>query len=335
MQWRINIPPLTRILLLLLIVFSASYQALRYGVEDAGHYLALIPQWALFTPWVYFTATYSEQNIVTICIAGATILYGGKYLERAWGSMEFGKFILLVTLLPNFVASLIYVFLFAVIRNDSLALVVIQGSVALQGAFLVAFKQLVPEHTVTILKGAIKIRVKHFPSIFLAANTLSGIILGTDTALVLAWVGFMTSWTYLRFYKIQPDLLNASTGNNQLRGDASETFAFAYFWPDAIQPPVAAMTDGIYNVLVAFRVCTPFSAEDVQTGNEQATARGEGGLPNILNQGGSRHGRNKQEEAERRRALALKALDQRLHAASANNKQHLSNPQPSDTSGGA
>ncbi|KAL8773624.1 MAG: hypothetical protein Q9194_004267 [Teloschistes cf. exilis] len=324
MQWRVNIPPLTRILLLLLLVFSGSYQILRHGIDvdnTAGRFLALIPQWALFTPWVYFTATYSEQNIVTICIAGATIFYGGKYLERAWDSLEFGKFILLVTLLPNFVASLVYVFLFAISRNDNLALVVIQGSVALQGAFLVAFKQLVPEHTVTILKGAIKIRVKHFPALFLVANTLSGIILGTDTALVLAWVGFMTSWTYLRFYKLQPDLSTASTGNSHLRGDASETFAFAYFWPDAVQPPVAAIADGVYNALVALRICTPFSAGDVQMGNEQATARGEGGLPHLLDRGSTRHGRSKQEEAERRRALALKALDQRLHAASSNSKQ--------------
>ncbi|KAL8921554.1 MAG: hypothetical protein Q9208_005708 [Pyrenodesmia sp. 3 TL-2023] len=280
MQWRISIPPLTRVLLALLLVFSISYQALRLrGDRTSGHYLALIPQWALFTPWVYFTATYSEQNLVTILIAGATILYGGKYLERAWGSLEFGKFILIVTLLPNLVASLIYVLLFA-------------------GAFLVAFKQLVPEHTVTILKGAVKIRVKHFPSIFLAANTLSGIILGTDTALVLAWVGFLTSWTYLRFYKNQLDLSSANTGGSELRGDASETFAFAYFWPDAMQPPIAAMADGIYNALVALRVSTAFSANDVEMGNEQATARGEDGLPSLLNQGGSRNGRSKQEEAE-------------------------------------
>ncbi|KAL8851660.1 MAG: hypothetical protein Q9221_003391 [Calogaya cf. arnoldii] len=327
MQWRVNIPPLTRILLALLIVLSVSYQALRYSLNyTAGHYLALVPQWALFTPWVYFTATYSEQNVVTILIAGATIFYGGKYLERAWGSREFGKFILLVTLTPNFAASLIYVFLYAISQNDSLALVVIQGSVALQGAFLVAFKQLVPEHTVTLLKGAVKIRVKHFPSLFLAANTLSGIILGTDTALVLAWVGFMTSWTYLRFYKRQPDLSTAGTGDNQLRGDASETFSFASFWPDAIQPPIAAITDGIYNSLVALRVCTPFTAEDVELGNEQATARGEGGLPNLLNNGAGKASRNKQEDAERRRALALKALDQRLHAASTNNKQQSSTP---------
>ena len=196
-------------------------------------------------------------------------------------------------------------------------MVVIQGSVALQAAFLVAFKQLVPEHTVTIFKGAIKIRVKHFPAIFLTANTLSAILLGTDTAVVLAWTGFLMSWTYLRFYKRQPDLSSASTGGSQLQGDASETFAFSYFWPDMIQPPIAAVADGVYNALVALRICTPFSAEDVETSNEHASVRSEGGLPNILNQGGRRGENSRREEAERRRAIALKALDQRLHAATA------------------
>ena len=187
---------------------------------------------------------------------------------------------------------------------------------ALQGAFLVAFKQLVPEHTVTILKGVIKIRVKHFPAVFLAANTISGFIIGTDTALVLAWAGFFTSWIYLRFFKRQPDLSGTATGGAGTKGDASETFAFAYFWPDVVQQPIAALADGMYNALVALRILTPFSAEDVETGNVQASARGEGGLPSLLNQGGRRGG--KREEAERRRALALKALDQRLHAATSN-----------------
>ena len=197
----------------------------------------------------------------------------------------------------------------------------IQGPVALQGAFLVAFKQLVPEHTVTILKGFIKIRVKHFVSMFLVANTLSGIILGTDTALVLAWLGFFISWIYLRFYRWQPEVSGTSTGGSGVKGDASETFAFAYFWPDVVQPPIAAIADGVYNALVALRICTPFSAEDVESSNEQATSRSEGGLPSLLNQGGRKGGAGKREEAERRRALALKALDQRLHAATANKQQ--------------
>ena len=188
---------------------------------------------------------------------------------------------------------------------------------ALQGAFLVAFKQLVPEHTVTILKGFIRIRVKHFPAVFLAANTISGVVLGTDTVLVLAWLGFMTSWTYLRFYKTQPDLTSANTGTKGIRGDASDTFSFASFWPDAVQPPIAVISSSVYNALVALKICTPFSAEEVESSNQQAIARGEGGLPSLLNAGG-RGGAGKREEAERRRALALRALDQKLHATTAN-----------------
>ena len=210
----------------------------------------------------------------------------------------------------------------------------IQGSVALQGAFLVAFKQLVPEHTVTLLQGVVKVRVKHFPAIFLAANTLSGFILGTDTALVLAWAGFFTSWVYLRFYKTTDSLSTSATGEgSKTRGDASETFAFACFWPDVVQPPIAAMADGIYNTLVAIKVLRPFSVEEVESGNVQATARGEGGLPSLLNQG-SRGGRSgKREEAERRRALALKALDQRLQAATASKQQSAQGaiPVPADS----
>lgn len=196
------------------------------------------------------------------------------------------------------------------------------GGVALQAAFLVAFKQLVPEHTVTILKGIVKMRVKHFPALFLLLNTLSGPLLGTDTAAVLAWLGLLTGWTYLRFYKRQPDLSGTSTSGSGIRGDASETFAFACFFPEVMQPPIAAVSQAIYNILITLRICTPFSAEDVATGNEQASARGEAGLPSLLN-GAGRGGRGmgKREEAERRRALALKALDQRLHAASANKAQ--------------
>ncbi|KAL6717537.1 hypothetical protein ACLMJK_005452 [Lecanora helva] len=331
MQMRINIPipPLTRVLLALLLAISITHQITRHflGGLDQG-FLAIVPQWSLFYPWVYLTATFAEQNPLTLLIAGATILYGGKYLERAWTSTEFGKFVLLVTVLPNVATTLIYVFWYAITHNEDRALAYIQGSVALQGAFLVAFKQLVPEHTVQILQGVVKIRVKHFPAIFLAANTVSGFVIGTDTALVLAWAGFFTSWTYLRFFKKQSDLSGTGTGGATIKGDASETFAFAYFWPDVVQPPIAAVADGVYKALVTVHVLTPFSAEDIETSNVQATARGEGGLPSLLNSAGRRAGGSgKREEAERRRALALKALDQRLHAATAGRASLAGNPQ--------
>jgi hypothetical protein len=162
-------------------------------------------------------------------------------------------------------------------------------------------------------------RVKHFPAIFLLANTISGIVLGTETAMFLAYFGFMTAWVYLRFFRVSPSLLSTTTGDGSVtKGDASDTFAFAHFFPEPIYTPLAAVSDGIYNTCVTLGVCTPFSEHDIDAGNEQASARAEGGLPSIMNPNG-RGGRGgaTRAEAERRRALALKALDQRLHAAAA------------------
>lgn len=93
----------------------------RSSSPSNSDFLVLVPQRALFQPWVYFTATFAESNIITLLPAGFTIFYGGKYLERAWESREFGKFVLLVTLISNFVASLLYVALFAITREDDSA----------------------------------------------------------------------------------------------------------------------------------------------------------------------------------------------------------------------
>lgn len=173
----------------------------------------------------------------------------------------------------------------------------------------------------SIAKGTIRMRVKHFPAIFLIANTISGVVLGTETATFLSWFGFFTSWIYLRFYRFSPSLSSASTGEDSfVRGDASDTFSFAHFFPEPLQTPIALFADQVYNTLVAIKVCTPFSHEDIDAGNEQATARAEGGLPSLMNPGrGARGGRR--EEAERRRALALKVLDQRLQAAASKPQQ--------------
>lgn len=129
MQFRLNLPPLTRVLLIVLCGISIVHQVVKLThppipmgrpIPDPS-FLALIPQWVVFRPWVYFTATFAEQNLVTLLMAAITLFYGGKYLERAWDSREFGKFVLLVTLIPNFIASLLYVLWFAITRDDDAA----------------------------------------------------------------------------------------------------------------------------------------------------------------------------------------------------------------------
>ena len=123
MAFRINIPPVTRVLLILLLGFSLVYQAAHYKTPGSQYSLAWIvlrPQLSVYYPWVYITSTLAEQNIITLLIAIATVLYGGKYLERAWGSAEFAKFLLVVTLVPNVIASVLYLLLHVITLSHSL-----------------------------------------------------------------------------------------------------------------------------------------------------------------------------------------------------------------------
>ncbi|EXJ63905.1 hypothetical protein A1O7_00240 [Cladophialophora yegresii CBS 114405] len=336
MALRINLPLITRVLLATIVALSFLYNIARWrlsssspSIEDPSGttlspsptvpYLALVPSQCIWYPWTFLSATFVEQNILTLLVNGTNIFFGGKYLERAWGSRGFVYVILISSVIPNLIMVVTYITWAGLSGNPERALTPITGGVSTQAAFLVAFKQLVPEHTVSIYKGMIKMRVKHFPAVFLALNTLSGLILGTDVALFLAWYGLITTWTYLRFYKRQPDISGSATDGRGLKGDASETFAFATFFPNVVQPPIAAFCNQIYILLCNLKLCTPFSDEEIASGNEQAAARGEAGLPSFNKARGAR-GISKREEAERRRALALKALDERLNAAAARNQ---------------
>jgi hypothetical protein len=170
----------------------------------------------------------------------------------------------------------------------------------------------VPAHTVTLFKGIVSLRVPRFPLLHVIGVFLLSLTpLLSAASLFLVTTGFLTSWTYLRFYKQAfPDL--ETTQPSSLRGDASETFAFAEFFPDLVKPFIAAFSNQVYNILVSLRICTPFSQADVSASRGETFMQRSAGAP-----GGARA------EAERRRALALKALDQRLHAATAGAK-----PQP-------
>lgn len=134
MPLRINIPPLTRIVLVLLVGFSLLTGAIRYtqwaGKFAGGKYdndarpsailvpyLTIVPQSSLFYPWVFATATLVEQNIFSLLVTLATIFYGGRYLERAWSSAGLAKFLLVVSVISNVVSFALYVCWYAITGN--------------------------------------------------------------------------------------------------------------------------------------------------------------------------------------------------------------------------
>ena len=116
---RINIPPLTRALLAAIISLSilnfiivyvqygGSQTQIKLGRFTLGSgasraaYLTIVPGDSYIYPWVLVISSLVAENLVTLSASLATIYYGGKYLERAWSSAELGKFLLVVTILPN------------------------------------------------------------------------------------------------------------------------------------------------------------------------------------------------------------------------------------------
>ena len=82
-------------------------------------YLTLVPQLSIVYPWVFLTATLVESNVFTLGITGITIYYGGRYLERAWSSTEFVKFLLIVSFIPNILCFCVLVILFAITADTS------------------------------------------------------------------------------------------------------------------------------------------------------------------------------------------------------------------------
>jgi membrane associated rhomboid family serine protease len=124
---RINLPPLTRGLLAAVVLFTLLNFTLRphsnwvekvekplIGVGNGVPYLTIVPGKSLIYPWVFALATVVEQNLLGLITTGLTVFYGGRYLERAWGSHEFTKFLLFVAMIPNILSFLLYILGYAI-----------------------------------------------------------------------------------------------------------------------------------------------------------------------------------------------------------------------------
>lgn len=91
--------------------------------EYYAPYITIVPGISIKYPWVLLTATFAESNILGLLATGALLLYGGRYLERAWSSTEYVKFFALVAFIPNVVAYLLYIALYSLTGNTGLAYV--------------------------------------------------------------------------------------------------------------------------------------------------------------------------------------------------------------------
>ncbi|KAI9241851.1 MAG: eukaryotic integral membrane protein-domain-containing protein [Podila humilis] len=265
------------------------------------HLLAMVPISSPYRFWTFATAALFERSIIQFALNTSILLGCGKYLERAWGSREFFKFVA-ITSVGTMVGVYITCLLEYLVRRNEDILFDTQayGLTCVISGFLIGFKQLVPDHSITLWK-VVSVRVKSLPLLFAMCMMIQGFIFRSQLQLLMAIYGLFTSWIYSRFFRVQ----------DGIRGDRSESFSFASFFPGLLQTPVKHISNAFFGILVKLKICTPTGfggSFQYDLENPQMS-----GMGHTFTQPGSLRA-----EAERRRQLALKALDMRLHAAMGN-----------------
>ncbi|POW14682.1 hypothetical protein PSHT_07337 [Puccinia striiformis] len=331
-------------ILVQLLRFSLSatdLKAIFRGSTDdalAFPWLVVVPGSVIWNPWTLLTAGLCEVGVIELVFSLFTLIMCGRYLERVYGTTEFIKFCLTTIGVSNFISVIVNVAEHYVLQDSGMFLWVFyffvysipiklnynqnqlvhlsfcfesyessygssyRGMMALHAGFLVAFTQLIPEHQVQLF-GVIKVRVKNLPMIYVGFSNVM-CILGYQSPFILIQMGWLSSWYYLRFIRWNE--------SGEFRGDRSETFAFAMWFPSFIQPLVRKLTDIGFAIAVKCKILKQWSHSDLESG-------GYAPVP-----GGARA------EAERR-SDGSESLDQRLASNKSTNVN--SPPDPSNPLG--
>ncbi|WFD43687.1 hypothetical protein MPSI1_002351 [Malassezia psittaci] len=314
------LPVGTRILTALVLVFSSTLGTLRFfhllrvntqvvSTALSYPYLVLVPGQVLWYPWTLVTAAFCETSWIEAMVTLLTVPFAAEYLEARWGAGELLQFSGVIVIVSNIIATFISFAMFVVFRVDQpLFGTQFHGLEALQTGFLVAFAQLIPQHEIQLFGSRFSIRVRELPMLYVGVSNVM-CVLGYNSPFLLIQFGWLVSWFYLRFFQ-----------RNEMgtRGDFTESFAFVKWFPPFLQKPLGRVFDLVHSV--ASRLGLVPRASSYYTDLELNV--GEDDLPAPVSSGRA--------EAERRRAMALEALDQRMaHAKKSSQEERNSPPKAS------
>ncbi|XP_078440405.1 rhomboid protein-like protein [Wolffia australiana] len=253
---------------------------------SAASYLTLIPARTIPFAWNLITAGYIEQSLPRAIISIIGLLFIGKLLEPIWGPKEFMKFILVVNFFTSTCVFVTAISLYYLKREEGYLYVQISGFQGVLLGFLVGIKQIMPDQEISLF-SLLKIKAKWLPSLFVLASTAwSFFSLEAMSYLPTLIFGVYTSWIYLRYLQKKPE--------TNLRGDPSDDFAFATFFPEFLRPIVGPIASIFHRLLC---------------GRSQIADQDKG-----IREGGFPLPGSDPIEASRRRERGARALEQRLAA---------------------
>uniref|UniRef100_A0A7S2X611 Uncharacterized protein n=2 Tax=Lotharella oceanica TaxID=641309 RepID=A0A7S2X611_9EUKA len=173
------------------------------------------------------------------------------------------------------------------------------GFSAANAAFGVALKQLAPNQN--CVASFDKIKFKHLPAIVIACAVVCyGVGVTQFKDLLLVVFGTYYGWLYLRYLMLYP--------GNTIRGDSNEDFAFKTLWPGPLRP-IGAMfgniTFGCCEMCGFCKVVDGPVVEELPRTAAPSTSIPIPEVPDTVSEA-------ERKQSERRRALAVKAINERI-----------------------
>lgn len=259
-----------------------------FGVDTVST-LGVTPGF-LFPPnfWIWTLITHGvvEKHIWDVGVSLATVVVAGRLLEPLWGALELLIFFAVVNISVGILGAFSYLLTYVATFNLAyLFNIQIHGVLGFLAGVMVALKQTMGD---SIVLKVPQVRMKVVPMLLLLILAILRLTTLIESNLLASYgFGVLSSWVYLRFYQ----------RHSRGRGDMSDHFAFATFFPEILQPLVGLVANLVHGVLVKVRIC------------RKTVKRYDVGAPSSITI--SLPGTDPQ-DAERRRQLALKALNERL-----------------------
>ncbi|ESO05249.1 hypothetical protein HELRODRAFT_191423 [Helobdella robusta] len=246
-----------------------------------------------FDFWTVITYSFIEHHIWMVACNVVVIVMYGKVVEPLWGFVEMIRFYAIVSTSVAVLTTCFYLLQYLFTQDVHLLFdTSVYGMSGYAAGLTVVLKQTMGDQ-ILLSTPLMKIRNRHIPllaAFIMMLATIVHLILSPQLTLFL--FGLFISWIYLRFYQRHKD---------GTKGDSAEGFSFASFFPDPVSLYVGILSNTIFAVLVKLHLCT----------NTQRKFEFKAPVVHMNLTGADIH------DAERRRQLALKALNERLNKVNA------------------
>lgn len=311
----------------------------------------------LFRPWVLLTAGLIEDSFLLLGPTVLAVFYLGGFLETKWGVEEFLRFVMVVLVASNAAVYVFYSLETAVSGAATVNPPVVISSMAVVMGLLVAVKQRISGHYVILFKGGLRIKVTYLPFLVLVGLALLALLSDNyRITWLLSLVGFAVSWVYLRYFKgssnerqsyLLPFTLRRpgaapaplapgpalAFDNTSSKGDRSDQFALATFFPSPLAPLVQVVGNYTFRFMIKRQWVDPkdytsfeedTSLDEVNTVLSKlfslSTLKGAGEVAPIPHAGstiksvlewfkGSKQNVDIKDSMDKRRKLAIRELD--------------------------